>query len=132
MPNLPKQKAMNFNSGFIGSKWIDLCGFLQFYIFCNDIKLKFIGQSLPLREIIKSSDWELIQNGYSYEQVAFFRRYQAKMYDELGYNSALDQFQIIAKCFLNYCQCTNWTNLDGEFVENKTKLIIEFLQEITK
>jgi hypothetical protein len=150
MPKLPHKEVINFNSGFIGSKWTDLCSLLQFYTYCHDLEVEdwcSLGH-LRCSNLGKNySKEELIDQGYSETTIDFVKQYYQKLFLELGYvqddmsqiintnkaKKVFDLGQIIDKDYFHFNQCTNWMGAyDDTFIKAKSKLVREFVLSITK
>lgn len=152
MPKLPHKKAINFNSGFVGSKWFDLCALIQFYVYCHDIEIKDyyklghvhcsrLGANYTIEELInmgyEESTAQFVKNYY--EQLFVKRKYQADAniyYDHQSIDPSksriIDQGQILEKHFFHYNQCTNWMGAyNAKFMKVKNRLVREFVYSIT-
>jgi hypothetical protein len=151
IPKLPHKEAINFNSGFVGSKWYDLCALLQFYVFCHDIKIKdyYTLGHVHCSRLGKLSRDELLHMGYDELTIQFVQKYFKMLFTNLGYQAEaninydqeprdpsrtiiLDQGQILERTFFHYNQCTNWAGAyDSKFMKAKNKLIKDFVYSVT-
>ncbi len=149
MPKLPHKKALNFNSGFIGSNWYDLCALLQFYIYCHDITPRDYGSlgHVHCWKIARDkSEKELLNVGYDNTVIDFVKKYYKTLFLELGYfplgeagkdytaefqsgkTGIHDQGQIIERYFFHFNGCTNWGGLyDDTFMKAKTRFVRDFV-----
>lgn len=130
MPKLPHKDAMVFHSGFLGSRWIDLCDFLHIYVKCHD-DLKIGKQERHfVHELGKQSDAELAALGYDQKEIDFIRRYTQTI-TKYGFNKSLDYIQIFEKSFLNYCHGSDWGSwYSDEQKRVKTSLLREYIESL--
>lgn len=151
MPNLPHKEAIKFSSGFVGTHWFDLCGLLQFYTYCHDIKVEDwckLGHVHCSKLGMCYSREELAKMGYSATTIDFVKNYYQKLFVELGYTPQgiecdnqcnkkpgkiiFDLGQIMDKDFFHFNQCTNWMGAyDDVFIKAKSELVRNFIFSIT-
>ncbi len=152
MPKLTHKKAINFNSGFIGSSWFDLCSLLQFYTYCHDIHVKnyYTLDHVHCWKIGKDyTEENLLEMGYDSTVIKFVQEYYKKLFVEINYfplgdnkdhtldiqagkNGIYDQCQIIERHFFHFGACTNWMgSYDDFFMTAKTKFVKDFVFALT-
>lgn len=130
MPKLPHKNAMIFHSGFVGSKWVDLCDFLHIYIRCHDdLKIKAQERHF-VHELGQLPESALSAMGYDVKQIGFMHKY-VNTINTYGVNNSLDQVQFFEKSFLNYCHGSNWGGWHSKGqTRAKTGLLREYIESV--
>lgn len=126
---LPKKEGIKFNTGYIGSAFIDSFGFLQFYFYLrDDVKINYL-KIYPSCNLVSCSDEDLFCLDLQQQELIRRFKYLVIKYEniDVGIHRHLN---FIDNFLIDYGRGSNWSNNSSDFIKDKDKIFYDYIGNI--
>ena len=124
---LKNRHLINFNAGFIGSKFCDPGIFLYLYLFSQN-NMRIVNQDRKtINDFCKQTDEKLKSLGLNDITIEALKSLYLDLYQ---INKNCVYVCIFENCFIDYARGTNWVGLPEDIMEKKNKLFEKFIDNI--